>query len=185
MKKTLYIILLLPTIIFSQDCTELDCTTIGFSAAATCNGILSYQWSSGETSASITVDMPGDYQVTVTCTDDSGTCAAAEEVKTFTVGTTALDPPVCTIAPVDIICETDLPVTIDATTTGGTPAYTFSWTPGGQTTEDISVSPPVGSTTYTLAVTDSEGCETTCTVTIEVKEEIVLTCPPIECLDGN
>lgn len=42
--------------------------------------------------------------------------------------------------------------------TGGTPPYTYSWSPGGQTSKNIS-GLPVG--LYTLTVTDANGCQAT------------------------
>ena len=48
------------------------------------------------------------------------------------------------------------PVTLTANCTGGTPADTYSWSPGGATTPSITVSPTV-TTTYTVTVTDATG----------------------------
>jgi hypothetical protein len=46
---------------------------------------------------------------------------------------------------------------LDGSATGGTPGYTYLWTPGNLATEDINVN-PAATTTYTLLVTDSKGC---------------------------
>ena len=42
---------------------------------------------------------------------------------------------------------------------GGTPGYTYLWMPGGQTSAAITVA-PANSTTYTVQVTDANGCST-------------------------
>lgn len=47
--------------------------------------------------------------------------------------------------------------TLDGTVTDGTPAYTYEWMPGGETTEDIVVGPTVN-TMYTFKATDTKGC---------------------------
>ena len=47
------------------------------------------------------------------------------------------------------------PVLLDAVVSGGLPPYSFRWSPGGQTTEDITVS---AAGTYRLTVTSANGC---------------------------
>ena len=49
--------------------------------------------------------------------------------------------------------------------TGGTGPYTYNWMPGGLTSCPVSVS-PASMTTYTLTVTDANGCIATSTVTV-------------------
>lgn len=58
-------------------------------------------------------------------------------------------------------------VVLDGSASGGTPGYTYLWTPGGATTEDATVS-PAATTTYTLLVTDSKGCQASDQVTVTV-----------------
>lgn len=47
--------------------------------------------------------------------------------------------------------------------TGGTPTYTYSWTPGGQTTKDLT---NIVAGNYTVSVTDSKGCTATQSFTV-------------------
>ncbi|MCD6501697.1 hypothetical protein J7L01_03775, partial [bacterium] len=64
-----------------------------------------------------------------------------------------------------VICDApdSLSFPINATTTGGTPPFTYSWAPAGAYidghTEDIIATPPIGAVTeYVILVTDSTGC---------------------------
>ena len=62
----------------------------------------------------------------------------------------------------DVNCTNDLTGEIQVGTFGGTPLYSYAWS-SGQTTEDIS---GVGAGTYTLTVTDSKGCQSVASYTV-------------------
>lgn len=89
----------------------------------------------------------GNYSVTVT---DANGCPAS---NTYSL----INPPTLTLTavPTDASCNTALDGSIDITMTGGVPAYSYSWLPGGATTEDLV---NVLSGTYTVSVTDNFGC---------------------------
>ncbi|MNG02075.1 hypothetical protein D3C84_850830 [compost metagenome] len=54
---------------------------------------------------------------------------------------------------------------------GGVAPYTFSWSPGGSTPDNVSTEVcPTVTTTYTLTVTDSNGCSQTDGVTVYVND---------------
>src|SRR5207245_2941397 len=58
---------------------------------------------------------------------------------------------------------------LTANPSGGTAPYTYSWSPGGQTTASINPSTSTaGSTLYTVTVTDSKGCTATASQTLTV-----------------
>lgn len=62
--------------------------------------------------------------------------------------------------------------TIEGTVTGGTPPYTYSWSPSAGLDSDTASTPiaaPQSTTTYTLTVTDLIGCRATRQITVNVE----------------
>lgn len=116
-----------------------------------------YSWSpGGEKTREITVITPGIYTLTVT---GANGCSATDQVVVIE------DPsPPSVDAGLDRDLTCNSPSTLlDATVTGGEEPYTFRWTPGGEDTEDITVSSPG---TYELTVTGANGCSKSDTVTV-------------------
>ena len=74
--------------------------------------------------------------------------------------------------------------TATVTPTGGTPGYTYLWSPGGQTTQSIS---GLAAGTYTVTVTDSKGCTTTASYTVTQPAVLVATASGtnVSCFGGN
>lgn len=107
-----------------------------------------YSWSNGSAAASLTGLAPGAYCVTVTdslgCTDSA--CVTINAfVCNLSVNVTATD-------------ETAAGAndgTAMAATTGGTTPFTYLWSPGGQSTQNISGLAPG---TYCVTITDSDNC---------------------------
>ncbi len=99
-------------------------------------------------SPSLTDLSAGTYEVTIT---DAST-PPIEIVQSYPVGQ-----PSAILITLDNIQDTDASINgaIDVTVTGGTGPYTYSWSPSGQDTEDIS---GLESGDYTLVVTDDNGC---------------------------
>jgi len=144
-----------PQVNISSDKTELTCTTesIILTATATVQGTASYLWSTGATTASISVTTPGSYSVTVTDSDNG--CSATSESTIITQDITA---PIASVSAETTVltCATES-ITLTATATvQGTASYLWST---GATTMSISITTP-GS--YSVTVTDSEnGCSVT------------------------
>jgi len=63
----------------------------------------------------------------------------------------------------DVTCPGLSNGSIVSTVTGGTPTYTYSWLPGGETTPDLTNIP---GGTYNLTVTDANNCDSTVSVTV-------------------
>ncbi|MEL7248508.1 MAG: SdrD B-like domain-containing protein, partial [Bacteroidota bacterium] len=142
--------------------TNADCLTLceGESTTLTANIVegagVSFEWSTGETTSSITV-MPNTtttYSVTIT----AGSGCTDEDEVTVTVNPN----PEVEVTGTDALCDEDNG-TATANASGGTAPYTYEWNNGG-TTETIT---DLGPGTYSVTVTDANGCTAEGSVTIE------------------
>ncbi len=109
----------------------------------------SYLWSNGAETSSITGLVAGAYTVTVT--DENG-CA---DDSTFTIINT--DEPEIELVATDASCSANSG-SIDLNITGGSGDFSFIWTPGGETTQNIT---GLAEGSYSVEVTDNV---TTCVV---------------------
>lgn|GEM_PF-4916488 len=134
------------------DGQELTCSTTPTLLDATVQGgsePYDYSWSpGGQTTEDIVVDSPGTYTLTVT---GANGCMASDSV---TVTVDVAVPVVDAGADQELTCSAAA-VLLDATVQGGPEPYDYLWSPGGESTEDISVSRPGK---YTLLVTSANGC---------------------------
>lgn len=114
----------------------------------------SYLWSSGGTNATETGLGDGSYTVTVT---DANGC-------TFTSGATLTEPALVTATSVDMNPTTcsGADGSVDMTTAGGTGPYTYLWS-NSDVTEDLAA---VAAGTYTVTITDANGCTGTHSATL-------------------
>lgn len=127
----------------------------GQSTTLRANGGNSYVWDDGSTQPIITVNHTGTYSVTAT---DNNGCTSS------TSATVLVNPaPNVTVLAQDAICKGDN-VSITAISTAGS----YQWTTG-QNTATINVSPN-NSTTYTVCVTDENGCFSTASTLVTVKQ---------------
>lgn len=119
-------------------------------------GPYTYNWSpSGGTGPSATGLSPGVYSCTVT---DANGC-------TYVQGFVITQPPGFSVlgTATNVTCFGDNNGTAVANPVGGSPGYTYSWSPISSTNDTIS-GLPAGS--YTVNVTDSNGCGGSQTITI-------------------
>ncbi|RKD87677.1 T9SS type A sorting domain-containing protein, partial [Mangrovibacterium diazotrophicum] len=144
------------------------------------SGSYSYLWSTGATTASITVSPTSDtnYSVTVTDTGFSPTngvaCSATDDVDVI------VNPAISVDAGTDVyVCYEDNEVTLTATPSGGSGSYSYLWSTGA-TTASITVS-PTSDTNYSVTVTDT-GFSPTAGVACSATDDVdVIVNPPISC----
>ncbi|MDT8416852.1 MAG: gliding motility-associated C-terminal domain-containing protein, partial [Lutibacter sp.] len=147
-----------PSVVVSGN-SVLTCasTSATLVATATVQGTASYLWNTGATTATISVNAPGEYSVTIT--DSSNGCSVTESV---TVAQNTTPPAVSISGPTELTCNvTSITLNASASTVQGTASYLWN---NGATTASIAVS-QTGE--YTVVVTDSgNGCSNAKTITV-------------------
>jgi hypothetical protein len=111
----------------------------------------SYSWSpTGGSNASASGLSAGDYTVTV---QDGNFCV-------YTVEITINEPDPLLLIPsqINVSCKGDSNGEASVNVTGGTPSYTYLWSPSGGT---AATATGLAAGTYTVTVTDANGCTTT------------------------
>ena len=134
-----------------------------------------YAWDNGETTATITNLAAGSYTVTVT---DQNNCTV---IETFFVS----KPPLLQVGVTGTpsVCPGESTGMAMAVATGGTMPYSYLWN-NGQTTQSIT---NLAAGTYTVTVTDDNGCTDEASITIVESPDLDLTINGTEivCGDGN
>ena len=141
--------------------TNITCTganngsaTVSMGAGAT--PPFQYAWNpSSQTTVTASNLAPGSYMVTVT--DGNGCIATASTIITQPTIITS------TLNTGNISCNGGNNGSITINPTGGTPGYSYFWTPGGYTTQTIG-SLTAGS--YSCVVTDANGCTANASTTL-------------------
>jgi hypothetical protein len=146
----------------SPDCFEkptgsVDLTVNGGTAPFT------FMWSNNATTEDLNNVAAGDYSVTVT---DNNGCEA-------TIQTTVTQPEQLelSIAGQDVDCFGNATGAADLTVTGGTAPYTYAWS-NNATTQDIT---DLVADTYSVTVTDANGCQAFDQILIEEPAVLALT----------
>ena len=131
-------------------------------------GASTYTWNPGNGTGATFTDTPSaSTTYTVVGTDGLG-CTA---MTTYDV--TVYPSPTIAAISNDTVCSGGT-ASVTGIVTGGTPAYTYLWTPFGNTTPSISFN-PTSSSCFTLTVTDANGCATTQQACVVVNPLPVLT----------
>ncbi|PKP22969.1 MAG: hypothetical protein CVU05_01760, partial [Bacteroidetes bacterium HGW-Bacteroidetes-21] len=123
----------------------------------------SYAWSSGQNTQDLTNIPAGTYTLTIT---DFHLC-------TFVITETVIEPAAVLstiIVGTDVRCFGENNGSIDITTSGGTPPYTYLWNTGSAS-EDLS---QLLEGYYRVTVTDSHGCTTIASVNINEPSEVII-----------
>jgi len=122
----------------------------------------SFLWSNGQTTATATNLSAGTYSVTVT---DDNACIAIASI-------TILAPPPIVLSPAStpVSCNGGSDGTASIGPTGGVPPYVFSWSNGD---DNSSITAPAG--TYSVTVTDANGCMASISIAITEPDPISIT----------
>jgi len=164
--------------------------TLNANASPGCGSILSYQWYLNGSpvaggGAQFIASTPGNYQVVVTnnCVPNCSTTSA-----TFTL---VQNPQIVVNAGADrILCPVppgnSTTLGGSPTASGGTPGYSYAWSPSTALSSTTSANPTVTNltttTNYTVTVTDSRGCTATDNVLVQVLD---VTPPTISCVQTS
>jgi len=149
--------------------------TVNFSSVnTTCStiptNIKSWHWNFGDGNSSSSINpshvfnTSGSFPVTLTITDNYNCVDSVTKVITVSAG------PPANAGPDVGICPGDFSI-IGNSTVGGVPPITYSWTPStglSSTTIAQPTASPAVTTTYTLTVTDGNGCSNSDDVTVTV-----------------
>lgn len=144
------------------DSTDISCkdlndgTAIVTASGGTPGFTYSWSHSATETGAAVGMLSPGTYQVVVTdassCQDSISTSVSEPDSLLLSIDNV-----------VDVLCNGNSTGAISISTTGGTPAYAYTWTNGAGSNEDAS---NLAAGNYSLTVSDANNCSYTVTQTI-------------------
>lgn len=127
------------------------------------SGFESYIWDTGSTDQTIEVLITGTYSVTVT---DVNGCTGEDDIITNNIDAITID--VNFNAP---DCQGNCTGFIDISVQGGSMPYDYSWS-NSETTEDLS---GLCFGTYTVIVTDAEGCTATQEYNLLAPDDLIVT----------
>jgi gliding motility-associated-like protein len=145
-----------------------------------------YSWDNGATLNDPTVANPmasPTVTTTYTVTVSTGVGCSSTDQMTVTV-----DPSPTADAGIDQSICTGFGVSIGNPATGGTPGYTYSWSPATGLSATNITSPnanPTVTTTYTVTVTDANGCTDDDQVTVTVNSAVADAGGNFTICDGN
>jgi gliding motility-associated-like protein len=148
--------------------TASSCTVNDGSASVVASGGTpgyTYSWSSGGITDVETGIGAGIYTITVT---DASGCSAQENVTVGSVN----GPTLTLLSAENISCFGANDGAAEVEATGGTPGYTYNWTPTGGSNASAT---GLGAGTYTATVTDDAGCTAALQVTISEPDALLVT----------
>ena len=127
-----------------------------------------YSWTNSANSEDISSVSAGSYTLTVT---DNNSCT--ETYSTTLTETTALS---LTLTGTDLTCNADNSGSISSSVSGGTTAYSYLWDDGNVQTTATASSLAAG--TFSLTVTDANGCTISASETITEPSALALSLTP-------
>ncbi len=169
-----------------------------FANPVTCNGLSSgsffanatggtqpydFNWSSGQSTLNTTFSFVGGQTAgtyTVTVTDQLG-CSGTDSVEVVEPDPLSID----SVNVVDVLCNGGNDGTAEAFVSGGTSPYNYTWNPGNLFGANVN---GLSAGTYTLNVTDNNGCFETTTLVVAEPTPVVASASvdnPVTCFGGN
>lgn len=136
------------------------------------SGDYTYEWDNGATTEDLENLEAGDYSVTVT---DSNGCSSTQNI-TITAPASTISLSFETQQPT---CQDNSDGSIDLSVTGGSGDYSFEWS-NGESSEDLE---NLGAGSYSLTVTDSNGCTATGSVNLTAPKAIFIR--PMSVVNAN
>ncbi|TAL56186.1 MAG: PKD domain-containing protein [Bacteroidetes bacterium] len=170
-----------PALTISTTTVGATCGVSNGSATATAGGGspgYSYSWSSGQTTSSATGLASGTYSITVT---DVNGCT---QVQPFVIPVTN-SPTITATVTNSVTCNGGSNGAASASLNGGTPPFTYVWSPTSAGTNQTAAGLSAG--TYVIIITDATGCSTQTSVTISEPAPLGISIPstPVSCFNGN
>ncbi len=158
---------------------DANCGQSDGQACVTASGGVSpytYLWDDGNAQTTVCANNVPAGSYTVTVTDATGCTATA----TVAVGDQA-GPALTIVNQTDALCNGACDGTAQVSATGGTTPYTYSWSSGGTTDTETSLC----AGTYTVNITDANGCTDNIVVTINEPTPVVATITGSVDVTGN
>jgi hypothetical protein len=146
----------LSTILDSTHNVKCNGGTTGAAYTTTTGGTSPYTFLWSNSASVEDISNLGAGTVTLVATDNKG-CKD-------TVTATITAPAALSVSTVSTNQIGSTPGSVTTTVTGGTPAYTYAWTPGGAVTPNLA---SVNAGIYTVIVTDANGCTATAKDTVD------------------
>ena len=133
-------------------------------------------WQHGPTAQNLTnVLCAGSYSVTITDANGCTTSASVTINEPTAINTSIIG--------TDVLCNNACDGSADLTVSGGTPGYTYLWDdPNSTSSEDISA---LCAGSYSVTITDANGCTGTENITINQPTALVLTPSSVNSNCGN
>lgn len=143
------------------------------------SGAAAYSWSTGATSESIEISQSGTYSVNIT---NATGCTSTDEIQI------TLHPAFVVSAGNDVSLCASGSTLLNATVTGGTAPYNFSWTPE-ETINERNIHNPIANpnitTSYNVLASDANGCSSSDEVLIYVLTSNPTVQKSRDCATGN
>ncbi|HAP69795.1 MAG TPA: hypothetical protein DCR04_08740, partial [Flavobacteriales bacterium] len=156
----------------------LDVNSFAFTNTGATGATVSHSWTFGDGNSSTqenpthTYAADGVFTVThnVIFTATGCTATATSTATVFP------EPTITASVDADVICSGGTEGAVSTSISGGTAGFGYVWSPGGQTTANIS---GLGVGTYNVVVTDANGCTDSASGTVDQvdPEDPTVTCP--------